>query len=74
MNLDWFDDALCAQVDPDAHFPEKGESTRAAKSVCRSCPVKLECLEYAIRNNERFGVYGGMSERERRAFSRRLAA
>ena len=62
----WMDQAICSQVDPDAHFPEKGGSTLAAKKVCQSCPVIAECLEYAISNNERFGVWGGRSERERR--------
>lgn len=59
--------AVCAQTDPEAFFPEKGESVREAKRVCASCEVRLECLEYALANNERFGVWGGMSERERRA-------
>lgn len=62
----WQDHALCAETDPDAFFPEKGGSTREAKRVCRSCLVRSECLEYALENDERFGVWGGMSERERR--------
>jgi WhiB family transcriptional regulator, redox-sensing transcriptional regulator len=53
-------------VDPDAFFPEKGGSTRAAKAVCATCPVTAECLAYALANDERWGVYGGKSERERR--------
>lgn len=64
-NRDWMDDALCAQVGGDAWFPDKGESVKDAKKVCRQCPVKAECLEENLR--ERFGVYGGLSERERRA-------
>ncbi|GAA4481105.1 hypothetical protein GCM10023190_26800 [Enteractinococcus fodinae] len=64
--LAWQADALCAQTDPEAFFPEKGGSTRDAKKVCGSCPVKQECLEYALSNDERFGIWGGMSERERR--------
>jgi len=62
----WQADALCAQTDPEAFFPEKGGSTREAKSVCRSCEVRQECLEYALAHDERFGIWGGMSERERR--------
>lgn len=62
----WSVSALCAQTDPDAFFPEKGGSTAAAKRVCRSCLVRSECLEYALENDERFGVWGGLSERERR--------
>jgi len=61
----WQDRALCAQTDPEAFFPEKGSSTRAAKRVCRACEVRPECLAYALRRRERFGVFGGVSERER---------
>jgi WhiB family redox-sensing transcriptional regulator len=53
-------------VDPDAFFPEKGGSTRAAKAICAGCPVKAQCLAYALANDDRFGVWGGLSERERR--------
>lgn len=64
---DWQAKALCRQVDVgDAFFPEKGGSTREAKRVCMSCEVRVECLEYANDNSERFGIWGGLSERERR--------
>ena len=62
----WQERALCAQTDPEAFFPEKGGSTREAKRVCLSCEVRAECLEYALENDERFGIWGGLSERERR--------
>jgi WhiB family transcriptional regulator, redox-sensing transcriptional regulator len=64
--LEWQERALCAQTDPEAFFPEKGGSTREAKRVCGSCEVRVECLEYALANDERFGIWGGLSERERR--------
>jgi len=64
--LGWQERALCAQTDPEAFFPEKGGSTREAKRVCSSCEVRVECLEYALMNDERFGIWGGLSERERR--------
>lgn len=64
--LGWQTQALCAQTDPEAFFPEKGGSTRDAKKVCGSCAVRAECLAYALKNDERFGIWGGMSERERR--------
>jgi WhiB family redox-sensing transcriptional regulator len=64
--LDWHEQALCAQTDPEAFFPEKGGSTREAKRVCLSCDVRTECLEFALMNDERFGIWGGLSERERR--------
>lgn len=62
----WQDLALCAEVGDDFWFPEKGGSTLPAKQVCRSCEVRAECLEYALTHEEQFGVYGGLSERERR--------
>lgn len=66
----WQAEALCAQTDPEAFFPEKGGSTREAKRVCQSCTVRAECLEYALANDERFGIWGGLSERERRKLKR----
>jgi WhiB family redox-sensing transcriptional regulator len=63
---DWRDSALCAEVDPEAFFPEKGGSARLAKGVCRNCLVKAECLKSALANDERFGIWGGLSDRERR--------
>jgi WhiB family redox-sensing transcriptional regulator len=68
--LAWQDRALCAQTDPEAFFPEKGGSTREAKKVCRACDVRAECLEYALAHDERFGIWGGLSERERRRLKR----
>ncbi len=63
--LAWQKDSLCRQTDPEAFFPEKGGSTSMAKKVCSICEVKVECLEYALENDERFGVWGGLSERQR---------
>jgi len=63
---EWQERALCAQTDPEAFFPEKGGSTREAKRVCLSCEVRGDCLEYALAHDERFGIWGGLSERERR--------
>lgn len=67
---EWQDRALCAQTDPEAFFPEKGGSTREAKRICQGCEVKADCLEYALHNDERFGIWGGLSERERRRLKR----
>ncbi|SDQ09463.1 WhiB family transcriptional regulator [Quadrisphaera sp. DSM 44207] len=69
--VSWQERALCAQTDPEAFFPEKGGSTREAKRVCLSCEVRVECLEFALENDERFGIWGGLSERERRRVKRR---
>ena len=69
--LAWQSESLCAQTDPEAFFPEKGGSTRDAKKICGSCEVRSECLEYALQNDERFGIWGGLSERERRKLRKR---
>ena len=66
----WASKAKCLQAEPDTFFPEKGGSTREAKRICSGCPVREECLEYALANDERFGIWGGMSERERRRLKR----
>lgn len=71
---EWMDEALCAQSDPEAWFPEKGDRPAAAKRVCADCPVRAECLEYAIEHDERFGVWGGRTERERRELRRERKA
>lgn len=67
---EWMAEGLCAQVDMDLHFPEKGGSTADAKRICRACPVRAECLQYALEHDERYGVWGGVSERERRKLAR----
>jgi WhiB family transcriptional regulator, redox-sensing transcriptional regulator len=69
---DWQERALCAQTDPEAFFPEKGGSTREAKRICSGCEVRAECLEYALAHDERFGIWGGLSERERRRLRRAI--
>ena len=69
----WQDMANCLGVDPDLFFPERGASTREAKEVCRGCVVRDDCLEYALANGEKFGIWGGMSERERRRIRRQRA-
>ena len=63
----------CHLVDPDLFFPERGASTREAKAVCRGCEVRGECLEYALAHGEKFGIWGGLSERERRRVRRQRA-
>ena len=66
----WMLEARCLDADPEAFFPEKGGSTREAKRICAICPVQRDCLAYALDNDERFGIWGGMSERERRRLKR----
>ena len=69
----WQAQANCMGVDPDLFFPGRGASTREAKEVCRGCVVREDCLEYALANGEKFGIWGGLSERERRKIRRRRA-
>jgi WhiB family redox-sensing transcriptional regulator len=71
--LAWQDLANCRGADPDLFFPERGASTRTAKSICRECTVRDECLEFAIVSSEKFGIWGGLSERERRRIRRERA-
>jgi WhiB family redox-sensing transcriptional regulator len=67
----WMADAACRGMNPDLFFPERGGSTAEAKAVCAGCPVRVECLDYAITNFEKLGLWGGTSERQRRAMRRR---
>ena len=66
----WTEQALCAQVDPELFFPDRGGSVREAKSICAVCPVRQECLADALQTRDKFGVRGGLSERERRRIYR----
>lgn len=62
-------DAACAEIGGDEWFPEKGGSTRGAKKVCAGCEVRAQCLEWALDNGEAFGIWGGLSERQRRTMA-----
>ena len=73
LDTSWQEFANCLGVDPDLFFPERGASTREAKEVCRGCVVRPDCLEFALANGEKFGIWGGMSERERRRIRRQRA-
>lgn len=73
MTRDWRADALCAQTDPDLFFPEVGQPAVSAKEICDVCPVRVECLTYALDNGEGIGVWGGLSANERNQLLRRTA-
>ena len=73
LDMSWQEFANCLGVDPDLFFPARGASTREAKEVWRGCVVRDGCLEYALQNGEKFGIWGGMSERERRRIRRQRA-
>ena len=66
----WMGDALCAEVDPEVWFQDAGGSVREAKAVCAKCTVTAECLDAALANNERYGIFGGLTERQRRRLRR----
>lgn len=71
----WMRDAVCAQTDPDAFFPEKGQSSAAARLVCRGCPVRDACREWANATDQRHGVWGELTSRQlRQSDSRSLSA
>lgn len=70
-DMSFMDDGLCQQVDNEMFFPEKNGSTGEAKKVCARCDVRDECLQYALDNDERFGVWGGLSARERQRLKKR---
>jgi WhiB family redox-sensing transcriptional regulator len=68
---EWQAFANCLGCDPELFFPARGESTKEAKAVCAGCEVRLECL--AGHLYEKHGIWGGMSERERRVLRRQRA-
>ena len=67
----WTIDAACADADPDLFFVDVGESADEAKAICSRCPVQTDCLDFALASHERFGIWGGMSSRQRRVEARR---
>lgn len=73
--VEWQAQAQCArpEVDPEIFFPERGGSSKAARAVCARCEVRPQCLEYALKNKEQFGIWGGTSERERRRIRKERA-
>lgn len=71
--MGWQDFANCLGVDPDLFFPDRGASTREAREVCKGCVVREPCLDYALAHSEKFGIWGGLSERERRRIRRQRA-
>ena len=70
MNLSWRQRAACRGIDPDIFYPASEEEADEAKAICAQCPVREACLEYALANRERDGVWGGATERERRRMIR----
>ncbi len=71
MTMAWRQRAACRGVDPDIFYPLTDEGAEDAKAVCAQCAVRESCLEWALSNRERDGVWGGATERERRRIVRR---
>lgn len=69
-SLAWRTAARCKGIDPEVFYPISDEDSDEAKSICSDCPVRLQCLEYAIVARERDGVWGGATEKERRRIIR----
>ena len=70
MNLSWRAHAACRGIDPNIFYPVSDDEAEEAKGICAACPVRQACLEYALANRERDGVWGGATERERRRIVR----
>ena len=70
LAVDWQQDAACVHHREVDFFPARGESVRDAKAVCACCPVRMQCLDFALRLKVAHGVWGGLSERERRSLRR----
>jgi len=70
MNASWRQRAACRGVDPDIFYPVSDDDAEEAKAICASCPVRQSCLEYSLSAREREGVWGGLTERERRRIVR----
>jgi WhiB family redox-sensing transcriptional regulator len=67
---DWQDSANCLGADPALFYPERGASTREAREVCQACDVQPDCLEFSLQRSEKFGIWGGLSQREIRRVRR----
>ncbi|HEX7165676.1 MAG TPA: WhiB family transcriptional regulator [Acidimicrobiales bacterium] len=77
--MEWRRDAACKDLDPNLFFPigvtgPAVDQIAAAKSICTLCPVRAECLDFAITTNQEFGIWGGTSEDERRVLRRQWRA
>jgi WhiB family redox-sensing transcriptional regulator len=65
VSSDWSDSAACMTQDPEHFFSETSKSIQAAKQLCSTCTVKVDCLDYALENDEQFGIWGGLTRHER---------
>lgn len=70
FRADWIEQANCRGVDPELFFPARGESVKKARAVCKGCVVRGKCLDYALVHGEKYGIWGGTTEKERRRLRR----
>jgi len=68
--LDWQTDAACTNLPLEVFYPERGVVSAVARRVCSSCEVRTACLEYALKHHEKYGIWGGLGETDRRALKR----
>lgn len=69
----WENDTLCSPLNAELFFPEEHQSHREAKKICHACPVSQDCLDYALEANEKFGIWGGLNQTERKKLKRKSA-
>lgn len=69
MSYDWQADAACRGVDPEIFFPGPDDDEALPKTICAACPVQQRCLGFAVAVGERFGVWGGLTDKERKQLS-----
>jgi WhiB family redox-sensing transcriptional regulator len=70
----WTDRAACRGTDTEIFFPANAEEEAEALSICATCPVRAQCLDYAVRNRETYGIWGGTTPEQRRRMRRERAA
>ena len=76
-DIDWMESAVCRQTDLELWFPDRENpaglirTINRARNICRSCPVQIECLDYALASNEKYGIYGGINFGTTRGKTRR---
>jgi len=69
--MNWDNEASCQSVDPEVFFPERqGDHATMATTICRGCPVRMQCLEFALNARLDYGIWGGLTEHERRSLRR----
>jgi WhiB family redox-sensing transcriptional regulator len=70
----WTDSAACRGTDTEIFYPVNAEEEAEALSICATCPVRAQCLDYAIHNREAYGIWGGTTPEQRRRIRREQAA